>query len=200
MKCLLYDLQNNNDEELKNHCIYFHLINKDNYFFKELFSIDAENRYSRLCEECKFYFDTWRIKKSLFFIALQSGGLNSLPLNISKRSLITYYLVNYFLHKNDHVFYDAKKTVNYFIFFVENKFVSNCKVNFQGSMELINYQPAETDQIIELESTRTWLTDVYTCVFFNGYDQEEIKKIMKRVIINRMTGSSRHSKRFEYLS
>ena len=139
-------------------------------------------------------------KKSLFFIALQSGGLNSLPLNISKRSLITYYSINYFLHKNDHVFYDAKKTVNDFIFFVENKFVSNGKVNFQGSMELINYQPAETDQIIELESTRTWLTDVYTCVFFNGYDQEEIKKIMKRVIINRMTGSSRHFKRFDYLS
>lgn len=37
------------------------------------------------------------------------------------------------------------------------------KVSVQGSMELIYYHPAEeTDQIIELESRRSWLTDVYT--------------------------------------
>ena len=59
-------------------------------------------------------------------------------------------------------------------------------------MELINYQPArETDQIIELESRRSWLTDAYICVFFNGYVQEEIREnFMKRVIINGITGSS----------
>ena len=56
-------------------------------------------------------------------------------------------------------------------------------------MELINYQSAEeTDQIIELESRRSWLTDVYIYVFFNGYIQEEIRKnFMKRVVINGMT-------------
>ena len=68
-------------------------------------------------------------------------------------------------------------------------------------MELINYQPAETDQIIQLESRRTRLTDVYMCVLFNRYVQEKIKKkIMKRVIINGMTGSSWRFKRFGCLS
>lgn len=68
-------------------------------------------------------------------------------------------------------------------------------------MELINYQPAETDQIIELESRRTRLTDVYMCVLFNGYVQEKIRKyFMKRVIINGMTGSSWRFKRFGCLS
>ena len=42
MKYLLCDLENNNDEKLKNHYIQFHLINKDNYFFKELFSLNTE--------------------------------------------------------------------------------------------------------------------------------------------------------------
>ena len=102
-----------------------------------------------------------------------------------------YYSTNYLLHKNYYVFNDVKKTVNNFIFSAENNFVPNGKLNIQGSMELINYQPAEADQIIELESRRTWLTDVYMCVFFNGYVLEEIKKsFMKRVIINGMTGSS----------
>ena len=97
-------------------------------------------------------------------------------MNISKRSLITYYLINYSLHKNYYDFYNANETVNDFIFSVENKFVSNGKVNVQGSMGVINYQSAETDQIIELESRRTWLTDAYTRVFFNGYVLEEMKK------------------------
>ena len=47
-----------------------------------------------------------------------------------------------------------KKTVNDFIFCVESKFVSNGNVNVQGCTELINYHPAETDEIIELESKR----------------------------------------------
>ena len=72
MKCLLCDLQNYNDKELKNHYIYFHLINKDNYFFKELFSIDTESRYLKRCEKCKYYFGTCRIKKSQFFTALST--------------------------------------------------------------------------------------------------------------------------------
>ena len=74
------------------------------------------------------------------------------------------------------IFMRRKKTVNDFIFSVEKKFVSNGKVNVQGSMELINYQPAGTDQIIELESRRTWLTDVYTCVFFNGLKRRRFLK------------------------
>ena len=59
---------------------------------------------------------------------------------------------------------------------MEKKFVVSGKATLQGSMELINYQPAETDRIVELEAKRTWLTGVYTCVFFNGYAQQELKK------------------------
>lgn len=71
----------------------------------------------------------------------------------------------------------------------------------QESVEIINYQPAdEIDQLIELESRRTWLTDVYTCVYFNVYVQREISKsFMKRVIINGMKGSSWRFKRIERL-
>ena len=156
MKCLLCDLQNDNDEELKNHYIYFHFINKNNYFFKELFSIKTENKYARRCEECKITFNSCREKNYYYLLHYQqSAGSNNLFLNISKWSVITYFSINYFFHKNSYNFYDAKKkTVNDFIFCVESKFVSNGKVNVQGPIELINYEPAETDEIIELESKR----------------------------------------------
>lgn len=49
-------------------------------------------------------------------------------------------------------FFDAKETVDDFIFSVENKFVPNCKVKVQRSVELINYQPTESNAIIVFES------------------------------------------------
>ena len=49
-------------------------------------------------------------------------------------------------------FFDAKETVEDFIFSVENKFVPNCKVKVQRSVELINYQPTESNAIIVFES------------------------------------------------
>ena len=67
-------------------------------------------------------------------------------------------------------------------------------------MELINYQPADT-QAIELESRRSWTTDIYLCVYFNPYIQKEIlKSLMKRVIINGMSGSRWCFERLERLS
>ena len=55
----------------------------------------------------------------------------------------------------------------------------------QGSMELTSYHLVESELIIEPESRRIWLTDIYTCPFFNDYVKEKIREsFMKRVIIN----------------
>ena len=71
----------------------------------------------------------------------------------------------------------------------------------QGSMELTSYHLVESELIIEPESRRIWLTDIYTCAFFNDYVKEKIREsFMKRVIINGMTGSSWFFKRFEQIS
>ena len=78
-----------------------------------------------------------------------------------------------------------------FILSVGKKLIPNGKVKVQGSVELINYQPPESNVILELESRRIWLTDVYHCVFFNDYVKKNIKEsLMKRVIVNGMIGSS----------
>ena len=144
---------------LKNHFIHFHSINKDNYYFKELFTKDFENKYSKRCEECNLVFSTCRKKKNLCFLLhyKQSGGSSIRPLNILKRSnVITNYSINNSIHKNYYDFFDAEKTVKEFNSSLENKFVSRGKIKVQGSVEIINYQPAdEIDQLIELESRRT---------------------------------------------
>ena len=104
------------------------------------------------------------------------------------------------MHKNYSDFFDAEKTVKYFISIVENKFVSRGKVKVQGSAEIINYQPAyKINQLIELERRRTWSTDVYTCIYFNAHVKREISKNFKKTMTF-MVGSSWHFKRFECLS
>ena len=89
MKCLPFDSQNDNDEELKNHYNHFHLVNEDNYLFKELFTTDTENRYSRRCDDCKIRFQSSRQKKkekkSFSVHHKQVRGVNNhLPINASK--------------------------------------------------------------------------------------------------------------------
>ena len=123
-----------------------HLINKDNYFFKKLFTKEFKNKYSRRCEECNIVFSNCRKKKNHCFLLYyqRSGGSGSRSLNALKRSdLITNYSINYSLYKNYYDFYDAEKTVKGFISSVENMFASRGKVKVQESMEVINYQPAE---------------------------------------------------------
>ena len=65
-------------------------------------------------------------------------------------------------------------------------------------MELTNYVPTD---IIQLESRRIWLTDVYVCKFFYSFVKGEIKNdLMKRVTVNEMNDSSWRFKRFERIT
>ena len=91
-------------------------------------------------------------KKNHYFLAhhKQVGGANNhLPINVSKRSIITYYSINFSLYKNFYDFCDAQKAMNDFALAFEKDFSPKNKVKNQASMELINYQPTD---IIELES------------------------------------------------
>ena len=69
-------------------------------------------------------------------------------------------LMQFFLMKKKQ---KQNKTVDDFIFSVEKNLLLMADGTFkvQGSVELINYQHAESNVKIELESRRIWLTVVY---------------------------------------
>ena len=72
-----------------------------------------------------------------------------------------------------------------FALFFEKNFYRSNKVKIQASMELMNYQPTE---IIELKIRRNWMTDVYTCKFFNEFVRGQIKNdLMKRDSLEKRT-------------
>ena len=63
-------------------------------------------------------------KKSPCFLAHHKqvrGANNHLSINVSRRSIITYYWINFSLHKNFSDFYNAQKTVDDFALFYEKK-------------------------------------------------------------------------------
>ena len=63
MRCLTY-YRRPEVEILKNYDIFYHLINKNNYFFKELFLPDTENIHSKRCNEFRMEYKNWRQKKT----------------------------------------------------------------------------------------------------------------------------------------
>ena len=81
----------------------------------------------------------------------------------------------------------------------ERVFGPGKKVKIQCSMELINYQPTE---IIELESKRVWMAMFTSLNVSMSLLRLRLRMtyLMKRVIVNGMTGSSWRFKRFERIS
>ena len=96
------------------------------------------------------------------------------------------------------IYMTLKKTVDDFAVVFEKVFNPRKKVRLQGSMELMNYMPTD---IIELGNRRIWMTDFYECKCFNSFVKGEINNdLMKRVIVNGMTGSSKRFKSFERIT
>ena len=67
------------------------------------------------------------------------------------------------MHSNFYNLFDGEKTIDDFIEVVRQKFVPNDNAEVQGSIYLVNYQPAQSNVISELEDKRIWSTDVYCC-------------------------------------
>ena len=97
-----------------------------------------------------------------------------LLLNILRRGVISYFSINYFQHKHFYNFFDAEKVVDSFLSRFEKSFTPDKEVKFQGYTGLINYQLSE---IIELESERVWLTDLFAGKYFNEYIRVKLERI-----------------------
>ena len=102
----------------------------------------------------------------------QAGGFANMqinfPINVLNRGSIAYFSINYSLHSNVYNFFDAENTVDDFLEAVKQKFIPTDNVEGQGSIYQVNYQPAQSNVIIELEDIRIWLTDVYRSLFLTN--------------------------------
>ena len=83
----------------------------------------------------------------------------------------------------------------------ENNFIPNADLRqcrFKCFFTIVNRQPAPRDGFAKITYSRIWQTNVYDGVFFNVFIKSNLANdILKRVIMNGMSGSSWRFKRFD---
>ena len=78
---------------------------------------------------------------------------------------------------------------------------SECQFKADFAIENIQDAPSEVANTADIKTLRYWSTNVYSAVYFNEFVANGIRNdILKRVINNRLTGSSWYFNRFSHLN
>ena len=108
----------------------------------------------------------WKKKNHNFLLhynQLRGSRNQQLPFNGLRCGAIFYYYINFYQDNYD------KKIVKDFSNSVYERFVSGKDFKIQGYVEIINYQQTE---IVNLENTRVWLTNVFKGTCWWSYRQQ----------------------------
>ena len=111
------------------------------------------------------------------------------------------YYIEFKKHSSFYNFYDSEKCVDDFLRNVKYRFKSTNKKWFKCSFNIENTQNSIRPDLQPLLNTRYWTTETYDSIYFNDFIFYALRQdILKRVIINTMSGSSWYFKRFVYLA
>ena len=104
-------------------------------------------------------------------------------------------------HSEFYDFYNSEKCVDDFLNSVKYKFKSNEKNSFKCSFSIENKQNSVTSNLQPLIDTRYWTTETYDDKYFNDLIFSGLRQdILKRVIVNNMSGSAWYFELFIYLA
>ena len=67
MKCLLCNFTTTNKEEICEHYILFHQIDKNSYYSEKLFTFGPNSLDEKRCDRCNKIFDMCRAQKTIGF-------------------------------------------------------------------------------------------------------------------------------------
>ena len=181
------------------------MIQKNN-FFNCLFNF--ENAY--LCKECfrcGEFLVTKEEKASHNILNHYEEGKETpteeKPVKIINNRELIIYQISYNEHKQYYDFYDAERIVDEILFNVKNLFKPSIPCQFKANFAIENKQdaPEGIENTADIKTLRYWTTNVYRAVYFNSFVAAGIRQdILRRVINNRLTGSSWYFNRFSHLN
>ena len=208
MKCILCSLKFDTSFDLEYHYLNFHKVNPDNKFYQNyLLNLKKENKYLfRKCLRCSELLPTTKFKNIHEFIRHYSEGNQELPenkpLNIEDNKIFTKYSIDIRKFGEYYDFYNSEKVISDFLDNVKARIkIENDHVIVKGSCVIENIQRSILDDIAPVKDTRYWSTEVYTVNYFNQFVYYNLAEdFSKRVINNRLTGSSWQFNRFINLS
>ena len=125
------------------------------------------------------------------------------PIDIIRNQEVTIYQITFEKHSNEYDFYNSTEIVEDFLFSVKRLYKPTNKALFKSSFSIENIQnaPIISPDIADIKSQRYWSTGAYKGIYFNDFIAAGLRDdILKRVIVNNLTGSSWHFNRFVYLN
>ena len=159
------------------------------------------------CTRCQKFIATKKYLSQLNFLKHYVDGEKKpaefKTIDIRKYHEIIIYNINFEKHSNEYNFYNSQELVDEFLFNVKSRFKPQNNVFFMADFSIENIQnaPLTSPNVTDITNTLYWTTDVYKGVYFNDFIISEIpSNILKRVIINNLTGSSWYFNRFKHLS
>ena len=193
MKCLLCSSKFQDEQKLIEHYLTYHNVDQNNWFFKKLFMKDNK-AFLRNCIRCGEFLITKKEKVAHDFIKHYDNGkeipFEGKPLDIIKLPALTIYKIEFKKYKNQYSFFNAEKCVDDFLKNVQNRFRVTNKKWFKCSFTIENTQNSIRTNLIPLTNTRYWTTETFFILHSLRSD------ILKRVLVNQMSGSSWYFKRF----
>ena len=207
MKCLLCKFNTNDKNQLKNHYLKYHNVDKNNLFFKKL--IDQKNNviYGRKCKNCNdFIFSNKTVHD--FLKHYDRGFMESIdlnvdkPMNVTKIGDIQKFEITFKEHSSDYNFFDSVSVVEDILNSVKNKIPRyNADVLIRAGFSIENIQQPLDNYTESLKQTRYWSTEPIQTKSFNDFVYFNTREsILKRVINNRLTGSAWNFHKFNYLN
>ena len=204
MKCLLCSSKFKDQKALVDHYLSYHNIDENNWFFQKLFQTKNEFLLKN-CVRCSEFLTTEKHKATHDFLKHYEDGADvpfeEKPLDVLKFPNPLIYSIEFQKHSHFYDFYSPDKCVEDFLKSVQYKFQSNHKSSFKCSFYIENRQNSVTNNLASLADTRYWSTETYDGEYFNDFILFGLKQdILKRVIVNDMSGSAWYFKRFLYLA
>ena len=207
MKCLLCKFNTNDKNQLKNHYLKYHNVDKNNLFFKKL--IDQKNNviYGRKCKNCNdFIFSNKTVHD--FLKHYDRGFMESIdlnvdkPMNVTKIGDIQKFEITFKEHSSDYDFFDSVSVVEDILNSVKNKIPRyNADVLIRAGFSIENIQQPLDNYTESLKQTRYWSTEPIQTKSFNDFVYFNTREsILKRVINNGLTGSAWNFHKFNYLN
>ena len=194
MKCLLCSSKFEDQQKLIDHYLTYHNVDQNNWFFKKLF-VTNNKALLRNCVRCDQFLTTNKEKATHGLV--KEIPFEEKPLDIIQPPALTIYKIGFKKYKNQYSFYNSEKCVDDFLKNVKYRFQVTNKKWFKCSFTIENTQNSIRNDLLPLNNTRYWTTETYDSISFNDFILHSLRSdILKRVIVNQMSGSSWYFKRF----
>ena len=205
MKCLLCNYQCNKSNEIKDHYLNHHNVDDNNKFFQRIIQQKKNVIYGKNCKYCDEF--VYSNKSHHDFLKHYGKGLSidgdlDKPINVINTPGLKKIEITYKDHSSYYDFFDSEAIVDSFLQQVKDVMKCNDqRVLIRSGFSIENIQQPLDNYSEPLLQKRYWSTEPLQTNFLNDYILFKIREsILKRVIINRLSGSTWNFNKFNYLN